>query len=162
MDGVLTNGTISIFPDGNMVRHMSVKDGYALQLAQRKGYHLCIITGGIDHMVYRRLRKLGIKDIYSGVRDKKHVFQEHCQVRKIQNDHILYMGDDLPDIEVMKSVGLACAPKNAVPEIKEIAKYISPKKGGKGCVRDVIEQTLKSQGRWIEKEDHDKCIIQSI
>ncbi|WP_103327437.1 KdsC family phosphatase [Bacteroidetes bacterium endosymbiont of Geopemphigus sp.] len=153
VDGVLTNGTISLFPDGNMVRHMFVKDGYALQLAQRKGYHLCIITGGIDHMVYKRLRKLGIRDIYSGVRDKKSVFQTHCRIRKIKTEHILYMGDDLPDIEVMKNVGLACAPKDAALEIKEIAKYISPKKGGKGCVRDVIEQTLKAQERWMEKDD---------
>lgn len=157
VDGVLTNGIISLFPDGNMIRHMSVKDGYALQLAQRKGYHLCVITGGVDHMVYKRLRKLGIRDIYCGVRDKESVFQTHCRVRKIKAEHILYMGDDLPDIEVMKKVGFACAPKDAAPEIKEVAKYVSPKKGGKGCVRDVIEQTLKAQKKWMEK-DCEKCI----
>lgn len=149
VDGVLTNGTISLFPDGNMVRHMSVKDGFALQLAQRKGYHLCIITAGTDHMVYRRLRKLGITDVYLGTRDKKSVFEAYCQSRKIRTEHVLYMGDDLPDIEVMKNVGLACAPKDAAIEVKKIAKYISPKKGGKGCVRDVIEQTLKAQRTWL-------------
>nr|WP_185862555.1 HAD hydrolase family protein [Blattabacterium cuenoti] len=149
VDGVLTNCTLNLFPDGNMVRQMSAKDGYAMQLAKKKGYNLCIITRGSDLMVFRRLRGLNIRHIYQGVDNKKKYLDEYCHILNIPKNSILYMGDDIPDIEIMKSVALPCSPIDAVQEVKEISKYISPKKGGKGCVRDVIEQTLKIQKNWF-------------
>nr|WP_185852628.1 HAD hydrolase family protein [Blattabacterium cuenoti] len=149
VDGVLTNCTLNLFPDGNMVRQMFAKDGYAIQLAKKKGYNLCIITRGSDLMVFRRLRGLNIRYIYQGVNNKKKYLDEYCHTLNITRSRILYMGDDIPDMEIMKSVALPCSPIDAVQEVKEISKYISPKKGGKGCVRDVIEQTLKIQNNWF-------------
>ncbi|WP_394798408.1 KdsC family phosphatase [Blattabacterium cuenoti] len=149
VDGVLTNCTLNLFPDGNMVRQMFAKDGYAIQLAKKKGYNLCIITSGSDLMVFKRLRRLNIRHIYQGVDNKKKYLDEYCKILNITKKKILYMGDDIPDIEIMKNVALPCSPIDAVQEVKEISKYISPKKGGKGCVRDVIEQTLKIQKNWL-------------
>ncbi|WP_185858380.1 KdsC family phosphatase [Blattabacterium cuenoti] len=148
VDGVLTNCTLSLFPYG-MVRQMFAKDGYAMQLAKRKGYNLCIITRGSDIMVFRRLRGLNIRYIYQGADNKKKYLDEYCNILNITKKKILYMGDDIPDIEIMKSVALPCSPIDAVQEVKDISKYISPKKGGRGCVRDVIEQTLKIQKNWF-------------
>ncbi|WP_223843677.1 KdsC family phosphatase [Blattabacterium cuenoti] len=148
VDGVLTNCSLHLFPDGNMVRQMFVKDGYAMQRAKDMGYNLCIITRGTDLMVFRRLRGLNIRYIYQGVNNKKKYFDEYCKILNIEKRKILYMGDDIPDIEIMKSVALPCSPIDAVQEVKDVSKYISPKKGGRGCVRDVIEKTLKIQNNW--------------
>lgn len=150
VDGVLTNCTLSLFSNGNgFMRHMFIKDGYAIKTAKEKGYNLCVITKGSDIMVFRRLRELNIQYIYQGVGDKKEYLEEYCNIMKITKNEVLYMGDDIPDIGIMKSVALPCSPIDAVQEIKEISKYISPKEGGKGCVRDVIEKTLKIQNNWI-------------
>ncbi|WP_238785441.1 KdsC family phosphatase [Blattabacterium cuenoti] len=148
VDGVLTNCTLNLFPDGNLVRQMFAKDGYAIQLAKKKGYNLCVITRGSDLMVFKRLRSLNIRHIYQGVINKKKYLDDYCYISNTERNKILYMGDDIPDMEVMKSVALPCSPIDAVQEIKDISKYISPKKGGKGCVRDVIEKTLKVQNNW--------------
>lgn len=150
VDGVLTNGILGVFPGGNLVRYMSVKDGYAIRVAQEKGYNLCIISGGDDLMVFHRLKNLGIKHIYLKIENKTEKFKEYCASERISPNKVLYMGDDIPDIEVMQAVALPCAPKDAVAEVKAVSKYISPKKGGKGCVRDIIEQTLKVQGKWMK------------
>jgi 3-deoxy-D-manno-octulosonate 8-phosphate phosphatase, YrbI family len=149
VDGVLTNCTLNLFPDGNLVRQMSAKDGYAMELAKKRGYNLCVITRGSDLMVFKRLRDLNIRYIYQGVKNKKKYLDEYCNVLNITKKEILYMGDDIPDIEIMKSVALPCSPIDAVQEVKDVSKYISPIKGGKGCVRDVIEQTLKVQKNWF-------------
>ncbi|WP_185868883.1 KdsC family phosphatase [Blattabacterium cuenoti] len=149
VDGVLTNCTLNLFPDGNMVRQMFAKDGFAMQLAKKKGYNLCIITRCSDLMVFRRLRGLNIRYVYQGVNNKKKYLDEYCDIQNISKKKVLYMGDDLPDIEIMESVALPCSPIDAVQEVKNISKYISPKKGGKGCVRDVIEKTLKVQNNWF-------------
>ncbi|BBA17354.1 KdsC family phosphatase [Blattabacterium cuenoti] len=149
VDGVLTDCTLHLFSDGNFGRRMFAKDGYAIQLAREKGYNLCIITGGSDLMVFRRLRDLNISYIYQGVNNKKKYLDEYCKILNLTKKKILYMGDDIPDIEIMKSVALPCSPIDAVQEVKNISKYISPKKGGRGCVRDVIEKTLKVQKNWI-------------
>ncbi len=149
VDGVLTNCELNLFPDGNMVRKMFAKDGFAIKLAKKKGYNLCIITRGSDLMVFKRLRNLDIRYIYQGVENKKKYLEEYCEILNINKKNILYMGDDIPDIEIMKVVALPCSPIDAVEEVKNISKYISPKKGGKGCVRDVIEKTLKIQKNWI-------------
>jgi len=148
VDGVLTDGTVTIFPDGELVRTMNIKDGYALKTAVNKGYNVCVISGGTNEAVRSRLKALGITDIYLGAHNKIEQLDEYLDIYNIKPEHVLYMGDDIPDYPVMKLVGLAACPKDAVPEIQNISAYISQKKGGNGCVRDVIEQVLKVQDKW--------------
>jgi len=148
VDGVLTNGVVTIFPDGEMIRNMSIKDGYALKTAVMAGYNVCVISGGTNEGVRTRLQGLGITNIYLGAHHKLDQFEEYIAIHKLNTAHILYMGDDIPDFPVMKKVGLPCCPKDAAPEIQDISLYVSQKKGGNGCVRDVIEQVLKVQGKW--------------
>ncbi len=148
VDGVLTDGIVNITTSGELIRNMHTKDGYALKTAINAGYNVCIISGGNNEGVRKRLQGLGITDIYLGAHHKMDVFEEYIDIYNIKPENILYMGDDIPDYPVMKIVGLPCCPKDAVPEIQDISKYISQKKGGKGCVRDVIEQVLKVQGKW--------------
>mgnify|MGYP003624603796 CR=1 FL=1 len=148
VDGVLTNGFVTIFPNGEMIRNMSIKDGYALKSAVIAGYNVCIISGGTNEGVRTRLRNLGITNIFLGAHNKLDQYQEYIEKYNIKPEEILYMGDDIPDYPVMKKVGLPCCPKDAAPEIQKISSYISQKKGGNGCVRDVIEQVLKVQGKW--------------
>ena len=148
VDGVLTNGTLTIMPDGELVRHMNVKDGYAMKTALNKGFKVCIISGGTNKAVKSRLTALGIKDIYLGAHNKIKEYKEILEKYNLNHENVLYMGDDIPDIPVMQKVGLASCPNNAVPEVQQAARYISNIKGGEGCVRDVIEQVLKVQGKW--------------
>ena len=148
VDGVLTDGTVSVLTNGEMLRTMNVKDGYAIRSAVDKGYNLCIISGGKNEGVRIRLEGLGIKDIYLGAKNKIEQLDDYLTTNDIKSENVLYMGDDIPDYPVMKGIGLPCCPQDAVPEIKSISKYISHKKGGKGAVRDVIEQVLKVQGKW--------------
>jgi 3-deoxy-D-manno-octulosonate 8-phosphate phosphatase (KDO 8-P phosphatase) len=148
VDGVLTDGSIQISTDGELLRTMNIKDGYAMKYAREQGYIICVISGGKNEGVRHRLRGLGITDIYLGCPDKVEQMDEFFDIYDISPNEVLYMGDDLPDLYAMKKVGLACCPQDAVAEIKEISRYVSHKKGGKGCVRDVIEQVLKVQGKW--------------
>jgi len=148
VDGVLTNGMVTIMPDGEMIRHMNIKDGYALKAAVNAGFKVCIISGGTNEGVRTRLKNLGITDIYLGAHNKVIQYSEILEKYNLQSENVLYMGDDIPDFPVMKLVGLSCCPNDAAPEIQQIATYISNKKGGEGCVRDVIEQTLRVQGKW--------------
>ena len=149
VDGVLTNGTISIMTNGDLIRQMNVKDGYAMKVAIDKGYKIAIISGGNNEGVKKRLNGLGIQDVFLETHNKLKKFNTYCKQNNINPDNVLYMGDDIPDAEVMKIVGLSCAPQDADSEIQQIAKYISQKKGGEGCVRDVIEQVLRVQNNWI-------------
>lgn len=151
VDGVLTDGKLILMPTGEMVRTMHTKDGYAMQLAIKKGFRIAVITGGRDQMVEERLKYLGVIDIYSNARNKVDAFNEICDAYHLQSEEIIFMGDDLPDYEVMKRVGVSCCPNDAVPEIREICEYISLKNGGEGCVRDIIEQTLRAQGKWSDE-----------
>lgn len=153
VDGVLTDGTVTITTTGELLRKMNVKDGYALKTAIDAGFNVCIISGGSNEGVRKRLQGLGITDIYLGTHDKVEQLEEYFDIYSINPDHALYMGDDLPDYFVMQEVGLPCCPQNAVPEIKSLSTYISHKNGGDGCVRDVIEQTLKIQGKWLDNYD---------
>ncbi|OIQ30473.1 MAG: 3-deoxy-D-manno-octulosonate 8-phosphate phosphatase [Bacteroidetes bacterium MedPE-SWsnd-G2] len=153
VDGVLTDGTITLTSDGEMLRTMHTKDGFAMKTALDKGYNICIISGGTNEGVRVRLRGLGITDIYLGAHNKIEQLDEYLDIYNISLDQVLYMGDDIPDLPVLKRVGLPTCPQDAVPEIKEASKYISPVNGGKGCVRDVIEQTLKVQGQWNSSFD---------
>jgi len=152
VDGVLTDGTIMITTNGEMYRTMHTKDGYALKSAIDKGYNVCIISGGSNEGVRKRLSSLGITDIHLGAHHKTKTLEAYSLERDICPQGMLYMGDDLPDYEVMQKVGVATCPQDAVPEIKAISNYVSHKKGGKGCVRDVIEQVLKVQGKWMDSE----------
>ncbi len=148
VDGVLTDGTISVLTSGEMLRTMNIKDGYALKTAVNKGYNICIISGGSNEGVRIRLQGLGIKDIFLGSHNKIEQLNSYLAQNNTKLENVLYMGDDIPDFPVMKLVGLPCCPQDAVPEIKVISKYISHKNGGQGAVRDVIEQVLKVQDNW--------------
>lgn len=150
VDGVLTDGNIIINTEGELLRTMNVKDGYALKAAVRQGFNLCIISGGKNEGVRKRLEGLEITDIYLGAHHKIEQLKEYMNRKNIKLENVLYMGDDIPDLPVMEMVGLPTCPQDAVAEVKEISKYVSFKKGGKGCVRDVIEQVLKVQGKWIQ------------
>lgn len=149
VDGVLTDGNLFLFPGGEMVRRMSIKDGYALQLAVKKGFRVVIISGGFSALVKERLLRLGVSEVYMGVTDKKGVLADYAAANGIAWNQFLFMGDDIPDLEVMEQPGLlACCPADAVPEIKSACRYISPYSGGGGCARDVIEKTLKLNDQW--------------
>lgn len=150
VDGVLTDGSVFVTNEGEILRTMHIRDGYAMKAAIESGYKICIISGGSNDGVRIRLRNLGITDIYLGTPDKVTTFNEYTAVSKINPEQVLYMGDDIPDYHVMKLVGLATCPQDASPEIKEISGYISHKNGGKGAVRDVIEQVMRVQGKWME------------
>jgi 3-deoxy-D-manno-octulosonate 8-phosphate phosphatase (KDO 8-P phosphatase) len=148
VDGVLTDGTITVTTDGEMLRTMNIKDGFALKTAIDANFNLCIISGGSNEGVRKRLAGLGIKDIFLGAHNKIEQLNSYLDQLNISKSQVLYMGDDIPDYPVMKLVGLPCCPQDAVPEIKAISKCISHKNGGKGAVRDVVEQVLKVQGKW--------------
>jgi 3-deoxy-D-manno-octulosonate 8-phosphate phosphatase (KDO 8-P phosphatase) len=151
VDGVLTDGTLLILPDGVMARRMNVKDGYALQLAVKKGYNVVIISGGASDEVAERLHKLGVSSVFMKVTDKAGVLKEYVEEKQLLWDEILFMGDDIPDRIAMKNAGIACCPADAVQEIKEVSAYISPVNGGFGCGRDVIEKVLKLRGHWSDE-----------
>ena len=148
VDGVLTDGIITVTTDGEMLRNMSIKDGYALKSAVMAGYNVCIISGGSNEGVRKRLEGLGITDIYLGAHHKIIQFEEYCKAKNIKPENVMYMGDDIPDLPVMQQVGLAVAPQDAAPEIKDVADYVSPINGGKGCAREVIEQIMRVQEKW--------------
>ena len=149
VDGVLTDGSVTVLQDGDMLRRMNVKDGYAMKEALNQGYNLSIISGGTDEGVRARLQTLGIKDVILGAHKKMEHLQTYMNYKIINPEDRLYMGDDIPDYPVMKAIGLPCCPQDAVKEIKEVSTYISHKYGGEGCVRYVIEQVLKVHGKWL-------------
>ncbi|RLD58873.1 MAG: 3-deoxy-D-manno-octulosonate 8-phosphate phosphatase [Bacteroidetes bacterium] len=149
-DGVFTDGSLYIFPDGEQVRSMNIKDGYAVQFAIKKDFPIAIISGASCGFVVNRFKGLGVNDIYLHSRNKMNDLNDFIEKRKLNPDNILFMGDDLPDYEVMKYVGVSTCPADAAIEIKSISKYISNYDGGKGCVRDVIEQVLRAQKKWAD------------
>lgn len=150
VDGVLTNGRLLVLPGGVMARSMNIKDGYAMQLAIKKGYRVLLISGGNSAEVTERLHKLGITEIWMQVSDKAVVLNNFMLEQNIAQESVLFMGDDIPDLQAMKLAGIVCCPEDAVQEIKEISHYISHLKGGEGCARDVIEKVMKLRGSWGE------------
>jgi 3-deoxy-D-manno-octulosonate 8-phosphate phosphatase (KDO 8-P phosphatase) len=150
VDGVLTTGDILASNTGEFLRTFNIKDGYALQLAVKKGYHVCIISGGSGEAMKKRFEALGIKNIFLGVSDKVAVFERILTQYKLTSEEVLYMGDDIPDYNIMKLVGLPTCPADAVEEIKAISTFVSPYPGGKTAVRDIIEKVLKVQGNWFD------------
>lgn len=147
VDGVLATSLLLVVQD-EMARSMNTRDGFALQLAIKKGYRVVIISGGQSAPVRQRLTGLGIKDVFLGMHYKKETLLEYALQHDLKWEEILYMGDDIPDFHPMQLVGLPCCPADAVNEIKQISKYISPLNGGYGCGRDVIEKVLKLNGHW--------------
>lgn len=148
VDGVLSN-SLMILSGEQPWRTANVKDGYALQLAVKIGFHMAIITGGRSKAVTERYTSLGFQDVYSGCGMKLATLELWMAKYNLQPEEVLYMGDDIPDYEVMKRVGCSCCPSDAAHEIKEIATYISPYIGGGGCARDVVEQVLRAHGKWM-------------
>lgn len=152
VDGVLSSTTVPLHPSGEPMRTVNIKDGYALQLAVKQGLPIAIITGGRTEAVRVRFAGLGLTDIYMGSAVKIHDYRKFRDKYSLADEEILYMGDDIPDIEVMRECGLPCCPRDAAPEVKTVAKYISYAVGGGGCGRDVIEQVLKAQGKWMSAD----------
>ena len=152
IDGVFSSAEILLHPSGELMRTMNIKDGFAVQYAVRKGYPIGIITGGNSESVRTRFNRLGINDVYLNSRNKIIDFNDFLNKYNLEPMSVLYMGDDLPDYEVMQRVGFPVAPSDAVEEIKAISKYISDKAGGEGCVRDVIEQVLRLHGKWMDED----------
>lgn len=152
VDGVLSSDSIPLHPSGEPMRVINIKDGYALQLAAKLGYPVAIITGGHTEAVRKRFEGLGLSHIYMGVAVKIKIFEQWLAECGLQASEVLYMGDDIPDYEVMRMAGLPACPADAAPEIKQIARYVSPFCGGMGCGRDIIEQVLRAQGKWMADE----------
>jgi 3-deoxy-D-manno-octulosonate 8-phosphate phosphatase (KDO 8-P phosphatase) len=151
VDGVLTNGDIIASDSGEFLRTFNIKDGYALQLAVKRGYLICIISGGRGLAMQKRFEGLGITEVFLGVSDKVAIFNSLLTKYDISASEVLYMGDDIPDLKVMQLVGLPTCPSDAVPEIKAISEYVSPYSGGKTAVRDIIEKVLKVQQKWFDE-----------
>jgi 3-deoxy-D-manno-octulosonate 8-phosphate phosphatase (KDO 8-P phosphatase) len=148
VDGVMTDGTLLVLEDGQFARRMHIRDGYALQLAVRLGYGVAVISGGRSQAVAARLQVLGITDVFLGVEDKAAVLETYLREKQLDRARTLYMGDDIPDLAAIRMAALRTAPRDACPEIRAECQYISPLKGGEGCVRDVIEKVLRLRGDW--------------
>lgn len=148
VDGVMTDNTVHVTESGEQLRRMSIRDGLGLKIALQNGFSVCIITGGRSLGVIKRLTGLGIEHIYSGIEDKWPVFQQFLQTHGLKASQVCYMGDDLPDISILRKVGLSACPVDAVPEVRTVVDYISTQPGGSGCVRDVVEKVLKTQGKY--------------
>ncbi|HLO61169.1 MAG TPA: HAD hydrolase family protein [Bacteroidales bacterium] len=149
VDGVFTNGAVMLHPGGEFIRMMNIKDGFAVQHAVKMGFPIAIITGGYSRMVKKRFLSLGVKDIYMRSANKIKVFEAYLEKHNLAEGDVLYMGDDLPDYEIMKKSGFAACPADSAEEIKAISHYISFKNGGEGCVRDIIEQVMRVQNKWM-------------
>lgn len=148
VDGVLSQQYVPMFPNGEPMRTANIRDGFALQLAVKLGYRIAIITGGKTEAIANRYQALGIEDVFMGVSEKLPVFNSWLEKHGLSADEVMYMGDDIPDLPVMRVVGLAVAPADAAEEVKAVSKYISDRNGGQGCVRDVVEQVLRVHNHW--------------
>jgi 3-deoxy-D-manno-octulosonate 8-phosphate phosphatase (KDO 8-P phosphatase) len=150
VDGVLTNGSVLVTESGEQLRQFNTKDGYAIQLAVKRGYKIVIISGGKSLGVDKRLKGLGVSDVFLGISDKIEIFDAYIKEHQIKQEETVYVGDDVPDGVVMRLVNLAVCPSDAVDEIKELSHYISPRKGGEGVARDIIEKVLRIQNKWFD------------
>ena len=152
IDGVFTNGAIFFHPNGETIRSLNAKDGYAISEAIEKGYKIAIITRGDSNIVKEAFEKVGISDVFLAVTNKETVFDKYLADNNLHPKEILYMGDDIPDYHCVKQAGIGTCPRDAVKELREIADYVSTFDGGKGAVRDVIEQTMRQQDKWFKKD----------
>lgn len=153
VDGVLTNGKILVTNEGEMYREMNTRDGFALKYALLKGFNIGIISGGTNQGVKKRLENLGVNKVYLGIHEKDIALDDFINTYNINPDEVLYMGDDVPDMPVMEKVGVATCPQDAVPDVKRIADYVSHKNGGDGCVREIVEQVMRVQNKWMFSEN---------
>ena len=153
VDGVLTNGKILVTNEGEMYREMNTRDGFALKYALLKGFNICIISGGTNQGVKKRLENLGVNKVYLGIHEKDIALDDFINTYNINPEEVLYMGDDVPDMPVMEKVGVATCPQDAVPDVKRIADYVSHKNGGDGCVREIVEQVMRVQNKWMFSEN---------
>jgi 3-deoxy-D-manno-octulosonate 8-phosphate phosphatase (KDO 8-P phosphatase) len=151
-DGVMTDGKVILQHEGPPLRNANVRDGYILQLAVKMGYNVVIISGGFSPSMDNRFESLNIKDAFTGVKNKLEVYENYLKEKGLTDEEVLYMGDDIPDIPVMKKAGVPVCPLDAAEEVRNISVYISDRKGGEGCVRDIIEQVMKVQGNWLTPE----------
>lgn len=151
-DGVMTDGSVYMDSNGDPLRTSNVKDGYALQLAGKLGYHVAVISGAIVTNIVKRLNSLGVQDVFTGVPDKVVKLEEYMAQHGLQPEEIVFMGDDIPDLKVMHRVGVPACPADAAEEVKQISAFVSDRPGGRGCVRDIIEKTMKVQGKWMTAE----------
>ena len=149
MDGVLTDGSLLILNDTEWVRKMDIKDGYGMHVAANNHYRMVVISGSTSEESKKRLEHLGVNDVFMGVPNKKVLLLNYMKEHGLNPSEVLYVGDDIPDYGCMDIVGVSCCPADAVNDIKQVVKYISPFNGGHGCVRDVIEKVLKLNGKWI-------------
>lgn len=149
VDGVLSAETIGMDDEGMPLRTVNIKDGYAIQLAVKMGLRIVIMTGGTSEAIRRRYAYLGVEDIHLKCAVKIQHYEELLAKYGLSDDEIIYMGDDIPDLEVMRRVGCPCCPADACSEVKDVAIYVSQRRGGYGCARDVIEQVLRAQGKWL-------------
>ena len=152
IDGVLSNQTLAMDNDGFPNRTINLRDGYALQLAVKKGFKVAVISGGNSEAFKKRLKLLGVDEVYLNSSEKLSIFQKLLKKENLKTDEVLYMGDDIPDYEVMQAAGVSACPLDADSEIKQISQYISDKSGGEGCVRDVIEQVMRLHGLWMNND----------
>ena len=152
LDGVLSKSTISLGVDGTPLRTVNIKDGYAIQLAIKTGLNVAILSGCTIDAVRKRYEGLGMKDIYLGAAVKIKIYEEFLAKHQLKEEEVMFMGDDIPDLEIMRRVGCPVCPKDACSEVKAVSVYVSDFEGGCGCGRDVIEQTLKAQGKWLQDE----------
>ena len=148
LDGVLTNGKILLNTDGEWLRQMDVKDGYAIQLAKKSGFEVAVVSGSFSSQAEQRLKKLGVDIFIQGASRKSEDLLHLMQQLSLKNENILYVGDDIPDIDAFYLAGVKACPADAVHEIKETADFISSKNGGDGCVREIIEKVMRVQGKW--------------
>ena len=152
IDGVLSAETITLSADGEPLRTVNIKDGYAIQLAIKMGLRIVIMTGATTEAVRLRYERLGVEDIYMACAVKIKTYDEFLAKYGLTDSEVIYMGDDVPDLEILRRVGCPVCPQDACPDVKEACLYVSPYRGGYGCGRDVIEQTLRAQGKWLTSE----------
>ncbi|MBO5820962.1 MAG: HAD hydrolase family protein [Alistipes sp.] len=150
VDGVLTDGSITPTPDGDFIRRYYAKDGYAMAYALREGLKICIISGGRGKMLENRMRLLGVTRMYLDCMDKVQAMGEFFKDYDINPENVIYMGDDIPDLECMRMVGIPVCPADAAMEVIEASRYVSEYDGGRGAARDILEQVLRAQGRWAK------------
>jgi 3-deoxy-D-manno-octulosonate 8-phosphate phosphatase (KDO 8-P phosphatase) len=151
-DGVFTDGKVILTESGEQLRTANVKDGYALQLAVKKGYRIAVISGGTSQSIMHRMHGLKIMDVFIKVEHKIKVYHDYLQKYNLKKEEVMFMGDDIPDLQIMKEAGVVVCPADAAEEIKALSHYISHLKGGEGCVRDIVEQVLKVQGNWLNDD----------
>ena len=152
VDGVLSQDTIPLHPGGEPMRTANIKDGYAIQLAVKRGLRVAIMTGGDTERIVKRYSRLGVEDIYMKCAVKMDTYRKFTALRALSDEEVMYMGDDIPDYEVMRRCGCPVCPADACPDIKAISIYVSGREGGRGCARDVLEQVLRAQGKWLQDE----------